>query len=115
MSNLHQDGVGAEAARWDLAGNLSDAEPRQHRLNPRKRVDAPQIDSAGEDQGNFFTEDSARHVEGIRRDGDTTESTMDFDQIGNGPNQSEIELLYNEALTAFADELFAEVGDGLKG
>ena len=40
---------------------------------------------------------------------------MDFDQIGNGPNQSEIELLYNEALTAFADELFAEVGDGLKG
>jgi hypothetical protein len=28
---------------------------------------------------------------------------MDFDQIDNSPNQSEIELLYNEALTAFAE------------
>jgi hypothetical protein len=31
------------------------------------------------------------------------ESAMDFDQIGNAPNQFEIELLYNEVLTAFAD------------
>jgi hypothetical protein len=92
-----------EAARWDLARNLSDAESRQHRPNPRKRVDAPQIDSAGEAQGNFFTKDSARHVEGFRRDGETTESTMDSDQAGNNKNQPEIELLYDEVLTAFAD------------
>jgi hypothetical protein len=28
---------------------------------------------------------------------------MDSDQTGNGPNQSEIEFLYNAALTAFVD------------
>jgi hypothetical protein len=31
------------------------------------------------------------------------ESAMDFDQIGNVPNQFEIELVYNEALTAFGE------------
>jgi hypothetical protein len=33
----------------------------------------------------------------------TWEIAMDFDQIGNSPNESEIELLYREALTAFAE------------
>jgi hypothetical protein len=65
-------------------------------------LDASRTESPGEDQGNFFTEDSARQVEGFRDGADTTESTMDSDQTGNGPNQSEIEFLYDEALTAFA-------------
>jgi hypothetical protein len=43
-----------------------------------------------------------RQVEGFR-DGADTERTMDSDQTGNGPSQSEIEFLYNAALAAFVD------------